>query len=208
MSGLKHALHGRSHRRGGSDPIGFGLGRMPHVNLRVDLDGVTIVTGTDQQLEFDTFLGVPINHSGTIDPTVFSLDGSSPWDHINILEPGVYYGEARAGWFYDWGAVRMNLLFSHSNVGETFPISDSYGLTTSLPTEFGGVYPGGTAGSSQTAVARRGFIMVDEYAEGVQVWAELTNSSGTNRTASTGGGRPVGAQLFVIQLAGSGHSNP
>jgi hypothetical protein len=182
---------------------------MPHVNLRGDQDGLTFVNATDQQLEFDTFLGVPINHGGEIDPNTFSLDGSTPWDHINILQPGVYYGEARCGWFIDWGAVRINLLYSHTNGGETFPISDSYGLTTSLPTEIGGVYPGGFAGgSAQTAVARRGFIMVDEYAEGVQVWAELTNSSGTNRTASTGGGRPVGAQLFLINLAASGHSNP
>lgn len=179
---------------------------MSHVNLRGDQNGVTFVTGANQQISFDTFLAVPINNGGQIDSTMFSLSGGGPWTTITILQPGIYWAEARCDWWRDWGAVRVNLLFSHTS-GAVFPVSDSYGFSTSLATEPGGTFnPIGAEAHTQTAVARRGIIIIDEYATSVDLWAELSNTSGVNRTfnntTNTGG-----AQLFVVRLSPGSHSD-
>lgn len=180
---------------------------MPNFHLRENLNGVTFNNGVAKKIPFGSFLAVPINHGGVIDAGVFALSGSAPWDHITLLGPGTYYAEARMGWWRDWGAAIINLNFSHSS-GATFPVSDSYGFTDSLPSEPGVTFnPIGAEAHAQTACCRRGFILVDEFAGTVDVWAEFTNNGGVNRTFdnTTNVG---GAALFVMQLSPSAYSNP
>jgi hypothetical protein len=182
-------------------------GGMPHVHLRQDLNGVTFNNASDHQISLGTFLAVPINNGGVIDPDVFSLSGGGPWDHITILQPGIYYAEARCGWWRDWGKASINLLFSHSS-GATFPVSDSYGFTDSVPSEPGVTFnPIGTEAHEQTACCRRGMIMVDKYAGTVDVWTDFRNDGGVNRTFNNT--TNVGAaQLFVMRLSANPNSNP
>lgn len=209
---FKHAQHGRDHRLRGSDPTPF-IVRMPNIHFRQNLNGVTFshtTTDTDK-LSFGTLLLPPIDHGGTVDTDVFDITGGGPWDHVPILVPGLYYAEARCSWFRDWGKFRINLQYTHSN-GESFPISDSWGSTDSMPSEPGVEFtPIGTEAHSQTAVRRGGFLLIDEYtfASGgtMSLFATTTNSDTVdhtfNNTTNIGG-----CTLFVVQLSTSAHSNP
>ncbi len=198
-------LHAATHLPQGQDPL---LVAMPNISIAANFNGVTFVNGVDQQISnFNIEYAVPINHGGAIDPTIYALAGASPWDHIDILLPGTYYAEARAGWFRDFGAVAINLQFSHSSA-DTFPVSDTYGYTASLPSEPGVTFnPIGAEGHSQTAVCRRGFIFVSSYAGTVTVWTTLLNSSGANRTFNNTTNQG-GAQLSIIRLSASADSTP
>lgn len=210
MNDFKNPQHGRNHRPGGSDPVPFPVHRMPHIHLRQSLNGVTFshTTVDTDKLSLGTLLLPPIDHGGTVDTSVFDVTGGGPWDHVPILKPGVYWAEARCAWYRDWGKFRINLMYTHSN-GESFPISDSYGFGDAQPSEPGVEFnPIGTESHNQTAVCRRGFIIIDEYAfvsgGTTSVFATTTNSSGSDRTFTD----DSGAALFLMQLAGSGHSNP
>lgn len=185
--------------------------RMPNVSLEDSLNGVFLdhtATPDTQRIEFGTALLVPINNGGDLDPDVFELSGTGPWDSIGILQPGTYWGETRMGWYQDWGQVRINLQYEHSN-GETYPVSDTYGLSQSLPTDQEGLYLGfGGLPHDQIAVARRGVIFVDEFAftsaGTVDVFATVTNA--VDRTP--GGGDQTGVELALIQLSDSSDSDP
>ncbi len=186
---------------------------MPNIHFRQDLDGVTFSDSTvdTDKISFGSLLLPPINNGGTVDTSIFDITGGGPWDHVPILEPGLYYGEARCGWFRDWGTFRINLQYEHSN-GESFPISDSYGFSDSMPSEPGVTFnPIPVEIHEQTAVCRRGFILIDEYAftssGTVSIYTTTTNTGGANRTfnSTTNQG---GATLYLMRLSPSCHSNP
>ncbi len=218
MTGLKHAYHGRSHRRFGSDPIGTENQRMPFVHLNGSLTGETIPTGSYYYPTLSGLEVVPLNAGGTIDAEVFgAIDagdaeidvetgGSSnePFKYLHIRQPGLYWFEFLLDWYLDWdGPIRANYEIIHSD-GDESVITPRIYLHAAE-----GSYFGGWADSEAPhfALTARTHIMVDERAEDVHVRGAVRNESGSNQTYS--GGHSVGGfQLTVIQMSTSGYSNP
>lgn len=197
--------------------------RMPNIHL-THLPTPFTFSGSaapdTQRLQFEYGLYSPINHGGVIDTTIFDVGQgespffSSPVDHVNILKPGIYWAEARCGWYTDWGACRINLQYNTTN-SEMYPVSDTWGYKESTPTEHGGVFEPTPHEASlslvQTAVARRGFLFVSPYAfvggSVVEVWTTLTNSSGSDKIAN-GTTRFANPTLVLIQMSDHSESNP
>ncbi len=217
MTGLKHAYHGRSHRRFGSDPIGTENQRMPRVHLAGDLNGQTIPSGSDYYPELTGIILVPLNAGGTNDAEVFgAIDtgdapieietgGSSnePFKWITIRQPGLYWLDITLGWFLDWGLVRVNYEVDHSDGDDSITTTRHFVHNTEN-SYFGGA---SDATAPQIGVTAQTLVTVDERATDVTVRGFAHNASGSSRTYT--GDHVLGEfSLNLVQLSTSGYTNP
>lgn len=222
---LQHSLHGRSHLPWGSDPVGL-TARMPWVLFQGNLDTQTIPQDTDYYPELTGLLVSPLNAGGTVDSSVFGgIDtgdaevdietaGSSnePFKAVHIRTPGLYYVEASAGWFTDWGPARVNVVSDHSDL-DTSVLSFVLRLNSTENSYFGDAPPTKLAGSGpsdaiQYAVIYRNIFAVDSRAADVHLNFFMVNADTSDHTYDSGAARDGGFGFFVVQLSESGASNP
>lgn len=225
MTPTRIPYHGRTHRPGGSDPIGLLEARVPWVLFKGNLNGVTITHDVDSYVELSGLLASPVNNSGTVDADVFgAIDtsdietevmtaGSSnePFNGIILRSPGLYLIEAGHGWYTDWGPVRINITVTHSD--SEFSVIE-HRLTLNSPSQsyFGDAPPTRLAGSTasdaiQWQVNLQKFLSVDDRAEDVVVKVYVVNADDSDHTFNNTD-RTGGLDLAIYQLSSDGDSNP
>lgn len=150
----------------------------------------------------------PADHNfvGTIDDTIFSVD-SSPYTHVNILSPGLYFASAVQWWYLDWEKIFMDINFTASQVFNVINLDGS--PNGEHPSELSAQYPGASVFNSpphdQVAVKRTAILSVDNVGALPAVFKpEIV--CGSNRTFS--GGDQRGTSFFVMQLTSDSTSNP
>lgn len=190
---------------------------MPWVLLQGSLDGETVPgDNSEYQMPLSGLLVSPLNGGGRVDADVYgALDtsdvpveimtgGSSnePFNAIELRQPGLYWVEAAAGWFTDWGRVRVNEEHEHSDSDES--VLQFRAFQDSTSNTFDGTFGGP---HRQVGVYYHQILEVDDRATDVYVKVTMHNESGSDRTYddsdNIGGGG-----IFIVQLSASGESNP
>lgn len=201
------------------------VGRVPWVLLGGNMNGQTIPGDNSEYYPPLTGLLVsPLNGGGTIDESVFGgidededpvelLTGGSsnePFTAIELRSPGLYLVETNLGWFTDWGPVRINSYFPHSDID--FSVLTHRILLNSTENTYFGIAPPTTlAGSESDAIqyliSYHTIVSVDERATDVLVTPFVVNASGDDHTYNNTD-RQGGFGLAIYQLTSSGNSNP